>query len=141
MKDSNFIGLDSNIFIYSFEEHPQFSLSTKKIFEGLERKHFAAVTSIISLTETLSFPMSQERASLLIDLFLQVPQLTVYEVNNSIAMEAARIRREYKFRLPDAIQFATCLYAKANTFVTNDKRLQSFKEIRVTLLNEIKITD
>lgn len=130
----NNIALDTNIFIYHFEKDPQFFIFTKKIFNTLEADKYNAITSIISLTELLSVPMSVERIHALRDIFFETPHLTTYSVSEAIAFEAARIRREYRFRLPDAIQLATSLYAKSDRFVTNDQRLQAFKEVPIVLL-------
>ena len=130
------VGLDSNIFIYQFEQHPQFSPKTSAIFGKLAGKKLQAVTSIISLIEALSYP-SPEEVLTQIRIGFTVPNLTVLEVNDQIGLEAARIRREYPFRLGDAIQLATAICSKTRAFITNDERLKKFKEIKVTLLNEL----
>lgn len=43
------IGLDTNIFIYHFEDNPQFSTYTQLIFEELAKGKLRAVTSVISM--------------------------------------------------------------------------------------------
>src|SRR5207248_6090877 len=48
------------------------------------------------------------------------------------------LRRAYGFRIPDAIQLATCLYQKVDLFITNDRRLKTYKEIPIILLSESK---
>ena len=58
-------------------------------------------------------------------------------VDRTITVEAARIRREYGFRLPDSIQLATALFGKANALITNDERLKKFKELKVINLKDI----
>ncbi|OGE64802.1 hypothetical protein A3I48_01575 [Candidatus Daviesbacteria bacterium RIFCSPLOWO2_02_FULL_36_7] len=62
--------------------------------------------------------------------------MEIYQVDEKIAVESARIRRKYSFRLLDSIQLATALYAKAQAFITNDDRLKKFKELKVILLKE-----
>ena len=52
-----------------------------------------------------------------------IPNITIVEVDQTLAREAGRIRRQYKFMLPDSIQLATALDAKVDVFVTNDKKL------------------
>jgi predicted nucleic acid-binding protein len=66
-----------------------------------------------------------------------VPNLTDLEDNMAISLEAARIRREYGLRLPDATQLATAIYAKAKAFITNDHRLKQFKEIKIITLEQL----
>lgn len=131
------VGLDSNIFIYQFEQHPQFSPKTSAIFGKLAGKKLQAVTSIISLTEALSYP-SPEAVLTQIRIGFSVPNLTVLEVNEQIGLEAARIRREYPLRLGDAIQLATAICSKAKAFITNDDKLKKFKELKVVILSELK---
>ena len=67
-------------------------------------------------------------------LFLETPNLKIKNLDSEIAIEAARIRRKYGFQTPDAIELATAVVAKADAFITNDKRLMKFNEIKVKLL-------
>ena len=64
-----------------------------------------------------------------------MPNLNIIDVDYKIALEAARIKREYKFRLPDSIQLATALIGKAQAFVTNDQRLKKFQELPIVMLS------
>ena len=85
----------------------------------------------------LSYKANEEAIERLKSDFLSTPNLTIVQVDMKISEDAARIRRKYGFRLPDAIQLATALDYKAQTFITNDKRLKVFKELPITLLTEI----
>lgn len=134
---SKIFALDSNIFIYHFEQNPAYITYTVKIFKKIESARFHAVTSIISIIETLSYPISKDLEEQMIENFQTAPNLSIYNVNQEIAVESARIRREYKIRLPDSIQLATALYGKADKFITNDAKLQKFKDINVELLTDI----
>lgn len=58
------------------------------------------------------------------------------EVDRDVAREAAAIRRKYGFRLLDAVQLATAKLNKAQIFVSNDKGLQKFKELKVIALGK-----
>lgn len=130
------IGLDTNIFIYYFEEDSEFGLQARAIFENLSGKKSRGVTSIITLTELLSLPASEKELEALKMHFLETPNLIICDVNQTIGIDAARIRRKYSFRIPDSIQLATCLYQNADIFITNDERLKSFKEIPIVLLDK-----
>lgn len=138
-KKVKLLALDSNIFIYNLEDNPQFVKFTDLIFEKLISNKKEAVTSIISLTEILSYPKSARVEHKLIEDFFTTPNLEVLEVTREIAIEAAKIRREQRFRLPDSIQLATAIHAKADVFITNDQRLQKFKEIDIALLSTLSI--
>lgn len=132
------IGLDTNIFIYYFHKNEDFGESAKEVFKTLATDKKKAVTSIITLTELLSLKMSDTGIDLLRDSFLQTPNLSIFDTNQKIALEAARIRRIYGFRLPDAIQLATAIHGKADIFITNDSRLKKIKGIKVILIGEVK---
>lgn len=131
------VALDSNIFIYNLEENPQFIKFTDIIFQKLSSNKLKAATSIISLIEILSYPKTDSVVEKITNDFLNTPNLLVLEINREVALEAARIRREYKYRLPDSIQLATALITKAQVFVTNDQKLKNFKRIKVILIQDL----
>ncbi len=128
------IGIDTNIFIYYLQAHPSFGIASKTIFESLAQNKTKAVTSTITLAELLAIDAASAHLDMMQKLFLETPNLTIIDMNQPIAIEAARIKRTYGYRLPDAIQLATSIYAKANLFITNDQKIQSCKEITIRKL-------
>lgn len=136
-KKYSLIGLDSNIFSYQFHKHPVFGPPAKEIFDALSLNKSQAITSIITLTEILSVKILHNKLKDLEIQFFDTPNLLILDVNHKIALEAAKIRRDYGFRLPDAIQLATAIQAKAKVFITNDERLRKLKELKVILLKEL----
>lgn len=131
------IGLDTNIFIYHFQKNPKYVVFTRKIFGSLAKNKLRAVTSLITLTELLSQSLPNIELKILKESFNSTPGLTTIDPNREIALEAARIRREHCIRLPDALQLATALNAKAQIFITNDKHLKRFKEVKVVMITDI----
>jgi len=134
------VGLDTMVFIYHFEENQLYSPLTLSIFESLEKGNFNAITSILTLLEILVKPKKEnnllltERYKLLFETF---PNLQVKEINENIADIASSLRANYNINTPDAIQIATSLEAKADTFITNDATLKKISEIEVLLLDEM----
>lgn len=128
------LALDSNIFIYHFEANPRYTSYTTHVFNTIINKSNTGITSIISLIETLSYPSPQTVLDQIEESFKTLPNFTMYDINQEIASQAAQIRRNYKIRLPDAVQLATALYAKADIFITNDSKLQGFNEIKIIQL-------
>lgn len=131
------VSLDSNIFIYNLEENLEFIKSTDIIFQNLSKNQLKATTSIITLTEILSYPKTDSVVKEITNDFFNTPNLLVLEVNQEVALKAAAIRREYRFRLPDSIQLATALVTKATAFITNDSRLKRFKKLKIILIQDI----
>ena len=135
------VGLDTNIFIYHFEDNQQFAYYTQPIFEGLSKGKFKAVTSVVSVIEALSYPSPQDILTNIEEGFKTTPNLTICDVDHHLAIEAAKIRRNYGFRLPDSVQLATALKSKAQAFISNDDRLKRFKELPIILLRkDIRMT-
>lgn len=131
------VALDSNVFIYLFESNPEFIKYVNPIFEALLQNRLDAVTSAVSIIEVLSYPSPPEVIAGIKEGFATIPNLNIVNLNQEIALEAAEIRRKYGFKLPDAVQLATALSAKAKAFITNDHRLKSFKKIKIISLLDL----
>lgn len=131
------IALDSNLFIYHFEDNAAFAPYTNKIFTSLCQGRLKAVTSTVSIIETLSYPSPPKVIRSIAEAFLNIPNLEIIEVNQHVALEAARIRRKYGFRLPDSVQLATATLNKAEAFISNDQRLKRFQQCKIVLLHEV----
>lgn len=132
------VSLDTNVFIYYFENDANLGTKAKLVFDKLTKNQLKAVTNITSLAELLSSPKLSKKAVIETKkLFLSVPNLEIYQVDEKIALKSAQIRREHGFRLLDAIQLATAMYAKAKVFITNDEGFKKFKELKVILLKEL----
>lgn len=132
------VGIDTNLLIYYFENNPQFGEAAKNLFDALNHSKLQAVTSMIAVTEILSKKgLPEDIAKDLEEDLFEIPYLSILEVDRKIGTQAAMIRRTYQFGLPDSIQIATALSAKAKAFITNDDRLKKFKELKVILLKEL----
>ena len=65
--------------------------------------------------------------------------IEVKSINKAIAEKAAQIRAEYKFfKTMDALQLATACIAGCDLFLTNDKQLKQFMEIRCLTVEEVE---
>ncbi len=95
-----------------------------------------ASTSIITITELFSAPFVKNQDQIMSSLD-SLASLAVVEIDRSLALEAARIRRENHLKLGDALQLATALASGAEVFITNDKDLKKFKELPVLLISEL----
>lgn len=131
------VGIDTNFFIYYFQKHPLYGPIVKEIFNIFLDRQTLIITSILTLTEILSFKSSETLLSSLEEKITFITNLQLTEVDIKIARDAAKIRRKYGFTLVDAIQLATALENNAEVFITNDKKLQRFKELKVILLSSL----
>lgn len=77
-----------------------------------------------------------------IDMFNRLVEIThmeIVEINEEIAKKAARIRAEYKgFKGMDALQLAMACVTGCDLFLTNDKQLKQFKEIKCITVEELE---
>ncbi len=120
------IGLDSNILIYHLEAHPIYLPLTRLILSGIERGQWEGVISTISLMEVTVQPWRLQQPRLALEyeaLLANFPNLTVVDVDRTVARHAARLRGQLRCQPPDAILVASALVAGATLFVTNDARL------------------
>jgi len=140
MNKAKFIALDTNIFIYYFNKHKKFGPYSKSIISNLVAKRQKAIVSTITISELLSLKSDDAVILKLKQAFLEIPNLTLIDVDHEIAEEAARISRIYDFRLPDCIHLSTALSQDVDYFVTNDDRLKKFKELKIKLLTETQST-
>lgn len=63
----------------------------------------------------------------------------ILEINREIAKKAAQIRAEYKgFKAMDALQLAAACLSKCDLFLTNDKQLGQFKEMKCLTVEELE---
>lgn len=137
------IALDSMIFIYLFEADERYYEKIQSLFDQIENGTKSAVTSEITVIETLSPEkyLSNDGLRGEITRFFQESRgLSVLPVNREISLTAANLRRENKFlHTPDAIQLATAIISGADIFVTNDKKLQKMRvgSMRIRILADI----
>ncbi|MEK7517998.1 MAG: PIN domain-containing protein [Patescibacteria group bacterium] len=131
------IGIDTNVFIYYLNKNSSYYSQTVDVFTLIAEKQSILVTSVITLTELLSFKTNEAIAAKLEREFVLIPNLQLIEINRAIAQNAAKIRRVYGFALVDSIQLATAVGYTAQVFITNDKKLTRFKELKVLMLSSL----
>lgn len=117
------IALDTNIFIYALEGHPDFPTATE-LFTHLPGRDCRVITSVITLAEALT-PLYRSERYAVIDHYLGFISgygaIEVKPVDRSISVKAAELRARYQLKTPDAIHLATALMSGAEVFVTADR--------------------
>lgn len=143
MTDYKKVFVDTAPFIYFIEKdsnNPQYHEKVKKFFHNGYENDNRFVTSVITMEEYFIFPYRNHAYSF-IDMFNRLVSTTdmeIVEVSQEIAKKAARIRAEYKgFKAMDALQLAVACLKKCDLFLTNDKQLRQFKEIKCITVDEL----
>lgn len=130
------VALDTNIFIYHFEDNPAYGAYTERLFERVESGRLLAVTSTLTLHEILTGARKAGDPDLVESyrtLLCTFPNLHIVPFDAAVADISSDLRARYGVRTPDAIQVATAIHRGAETFVTNDSALRRIREIKVSL--------
>ncbi len=129
--------LDTNIFIYAYEAHPQFLAVVTALFKTIESGDMQAVTSELTLAEVLVRPIQNRNRSAQ-HAYKQALQnsahLIVHPMRADILTEAARLRATAGLTLPDAIHAATARASGCKFIITNDEQFKTLTGIKVVLL-------
>lgn len=120
--------------------NPQYYEKVKAFFKYGYDNDKRSVSSVITMEEYFVFPY-RNKAYSLIDMFNRLVATTdmeIVEINQEIAKKAAQIRAEYKgFKAMDALQLATACLSGCDLFLTNDKQLKQFREIKCITVEEL----
>ena len=137
LKKEKTIALDTNVFIYQFQNHPRFSRLSNEIFLRVDKKQLKIITSFVSFLEVLSHKGLKHNFALIDSyktFFLNTDGLAVIFPDTKIAEKAAELRRELNLSTPDALQAATAIENGAKIFITNDPVFKKIPQLKVLLL-------
>jgi predicted nucleic acid-binding protein len=138
------VALDSAIFIYFIEQHPRYLTLLRPLFMRIDGGNLPAVTSTLTLLETLVLPYrsgDRELAAKYEAILTKGRGLTLVPIELPVIRLAAEIRGATSVRTPDALQLATALLTSCNTFLTNDRRLPALPGIQVLQLEAFASND
>lgn len=129
--------VDTAPIIYFIEEHPVYINEVSDIFARTAEGTVQVVTSVITLIEVLTKPYKLGQNDIVRtykDFFFNSRGFSVMSINTDIAELTARIRSEFGFKLPDALQLAIFEHNDCDFFITNDKQLKIYDSSRVYIL-------
>jgi predicted nucleic acid-binding protein len=123
--------VDSAPIIYTLESHPKLGERFAPLFERHERGEIALAVSTVTIAEVLAGPFAAGEEALARRYRGVLESWRVVELTSDIAESAARLRSQYRLRLPDAIQLATALAINADALVTHDRDFGKVRGLRV----------
>ncbi|WP_438750939.1 type II toxin-antitoxin system VapC family toxin [Pararhizobium sp. O133] len=127
------IYLDTNIFIYAFEEKGPRSDLLSAIFAGASAANSWLVTSELVLSELLVKPYrhADDIAIEQYESFVVTSEwLDVLAISRLVLLNAAELRARYRnLKLPDAIHLSAAMAAGCSHFLTADEGLSGQIEI------------
>jgi predicted nucleic acid-binding protein len=137
---SKLIAVDTSLFIYYIEEHPKYFNFVNDLFRGNHEGDFRIVTSVVTLLEVLVLPYKNLRDDLVREykaIFEQSKGIDLIDLTPEISEISAKLRAAHELRTPDSIEIGTAVYAGADFFLTNDRRLESVEAIPVIVLEKV----
>lgn len=132
---------DTAPIIYYLENNPQYKDLIKGFFTRCLKENIQVVTSAITIEEYLVLPYSSGKIEFADNFkrFLEYMNVEVVDINSTIAEQGAKIRGQYKyFKAMDALQLAVFCLLKCDLFLTNDKQLRRFTEIKCITVDELE---
>jgi predicted nucleic acid-binding protein len=133
------VAIDTAPFVYLIEEHPQYLPIVRPVFVAITSEKLPAVTSGVTLLETLVQPyrvgntvLAERHEALL----TRSRGLHLVEITRAVSRVAAQLRAAHALKTPDALQLATALLARSPVFLTNNRSLPAIPGIRILTLQE-----
>jgi predicted nucleic acid-binding protein len=116
---------DSMLFIYWFEEHPQYAARTLEILDRMHHRKDELCTSVFTLGEVLVLAKRRgdHAAESTILEYLQPPLVEILPFTHRVADQYARLRADHRISPADAIHIACACEAGVDLFLTNDRAL------------------
>ncbi|MEK6373601.1 MAG: PIN domain-containing protein [Acidobacteriota bacterium] len=131
------VALDSAIFIYFIEQHPRYLPLLRPLFQSIDHGDAPAVTSSLTLLETLVVPYragDRDLASRYETILTNGRGLTLVPIDPPLLRLAAEIRAATSVRTADALQVATAITTGSTVLLTNDRRLPALPGLTVLQL-------
>ncbi|MEM8994709.1 MAG: PIN domain-containing protein [Acidobacteriota bacterium] len=128
------IAVDTMLFVYLFEQSPEFGQAARRVFLAAEEGLCRLVASHLAPMEVLVKPKkvgATELCRRYRHFFDGFPHLELVPVDQGVAEIASDLRASSRLRTPDAIHVATAISAKADLFVTEDQRVKAPGDFRI----------
>jgi predicted nucleic acid-binding protein len=132
------VGVDTAIFVYFIEEHPQFLPVILPLFHEADQNKRELFTSALTLLEVLVVPyragnrlLAEQYEALL----TRSRGVRLIDLSRDQLRAAAQLRAVTSVKMPDALQLVAAVSTGCATFVTNDRRLPPIPGLRLVDLS------
>ena len=138
MTGFNKIFFDTNPIIYHLDENEEFCTQVDNFM--IDNAIVPFVTSTVTVVEYLTgiYRHENEEKEADFDSMITEYGFEVIPISYAVAREAARIRGKYKsFKAMDSIQLAVAKLTGCDVFLSNDKRLCQYSDVKVLLVEDL----
>ena len=125
--------VDSNIFIYAAQAHPEFGEACKKIIQDIESRRIQAMTTVLNIAEVAEFIDRNENRNAainVVELLLSLP-MDIEDVVKEHEIDALSIFSASKANYFDTVFIAVMKEKFIDTIITNDSHFKGLKGIKV----------
>jgi predicted nucleic acid-binding protein len=139
LNNVNMVFLDTAPIIYYVEKKQPYFDQVKQFFDLLDAGEVTAVSSPITLAESLFYPYKQGNKEIINAfraLLTHGPHTQFVPVTAPIAEFSSYLRAQHNLGFADAIQVAVAIHAGCDTLLTNDKKLRRITELNVIVLGD-----
>lgn len=116
---------DSNLFIYLFENNPQYAQMVEDLYKKMLDRRDQLLTSTLTVGEVLIKPTAMGDDSLCRQYERTLNRTAmVIPLDANVARRYAMVRATTSIKGPDAVQLACASQAGVDLFITNDNHLK-----------------
>jgi predicted nucleic acid-binding protein len=131
------VGVDTVIFIYFIEEHPQFLRVIEPLFRQVDEGRLELITSALTLLEVLVVPCrtgDHILAGRYESILTRSRGVRIADISRDHLRAAAQLRAKTGVKTPDSLQLVAALADRCTAFLTNDRELPAVPGIRILQL-------
>lgn len=129
--DGALVLVDSAPIIYTLEAHARFASRFAPMFQRHADGEIVLAVTTVTIAEVLTGPLKAGEEALAKRYRAVLEAWQVVDLTCDIAESAARLRGQYKLKLPDAIQVASALSINATALVTHDRDFAKVRGLRI----------
>jgi predicted nucleic acid-binding protein len=123
--------VDSAPIIYTLEANARYADRYAALFHRHANGEIDLAVTTVTIAEVLTGPLKAGEEALARRYRAVLESWQVVDFTSSIAESAARLRGQYRLRLPDAIQLASALAINADALVTHDRDFAAVRGMRI----------
>jgi predicted nucleic acid-binding protein len=131
------VGVDTVVFIYFIEEHPQFLPLIEPLFRAVDDGRIELITSALTLLEILVVPYrtgDHLLAARYDSILTRSRGVRIADISRDHLRAAAQLRAKTGVKTPDSLQLVAALAGRCTAFLTNDRQLPTLRSIRILQL-------
>lgn len=125
--------IDSNIFIYAAQAHPEFGLPCKKIIADIEKGKITAITSTLNISEVgevIDRYVGKSESQRVVELLLALP-IDISPVVKEHLIMANKYFNEHSINYFDCVFLSVMEEKFIDTIITNDAHFEKVGDIKV----------